>query len=114
MMARPERKCAPKAAVWYGAHFFQPRLDSRVRSAGSLASAVAPFSPMAPISEPPNHAPAVRSWMDRATRLPAMVSFLSCEFESGMVRPHATPHPGHSKHTYQQVGSPGFGPPTAG
>ena len=53
--------CAPNAAVWYGAHFFQPRLESRVRSAGSLASAVAPFSPMAPIREPPNQAPAVRS-----------------------------------------------------
>ena len=53
--------CAPNAAVWTGAHFFQPRLQSRVRSAGSLASAAAPFSPMAPISEPPNQAPAVRS-----------------------------------------------------
>jgi len=58
---------APIAAALTGAHFAHPADATRARSCGSRTAPAAPFTPIAPISEPPNQAAAPRSWRDRTT-----------------------------------------------
>ncbi len=58
--AAPDEVGADRAALT-GAHFAHPTDATRARSCGSRTAPAAPFTPTAPISEPPNQAAAPRS-----------------------------------------------------
>src|SRR5215210_6269786 len=57
---------APMATRFTGVQRFQPALATRARCSLRSTSAAAPFTPMAPISEPPNHAARPTSERERA------------------------------------------------
>src|SRR5512133_99945 len=79
----PPTTWAAMPARLTGVQRSQPEFATRSRCLGSSTSAAAPFSPTAPISEPPNQVARPRSCKDRETVLSAAIPLLLRTWRSG-------------------------------